>query len=159
MEFDLLCFQIDGAQISVRSERNCSCGQSFYFDLTGRCARRLILDRLETLLPVRHSNNLIVVDDEDRAGRPPHRHVRVREVDNVPAESICGASFSFDRFSTHKVNRYNVDHARLLQFNLDICELPPPPLKQQLRLLPTADRFLGSSPAASHGWDYTLRHR
>jgi hypothetical protein len=76
--------------------------------------------------------------------------VGVGEVDDLPAGSICGGSFSFDTFSTHKVNRYNVDQTRLLQFDLPICELPPQPLKQRLRLLPTTDRFLGSSPTASH---------
>src|SRR5258707_226383 len=44
---------------------------------------------------------------------PPHRHVRVREVDNLPAESICWSSFSFDGFSTHKVTRYLVSLARI----------------------------------------------
>src|SRR6266852_4600040 len=111
-----------------------------YFYPTGRRTCPLTLGRLETLLPVPHSSNLIVVDDEDHTGRPPHRNVGVSEVDGLPAESICWSSLSFDRFSSHKVNRYNIDHARLLQFDLDICELPPPPLKQRLRLFPTADR-------------------
>ena len=159
MEFDLLRLQIDGAQISARSERNWSCGQSIYFDLPGRCARRLILDRLETLVPGRHSSNLIVVDDEDRTGRPPHRHVGVREIDDLPAESICGGSFSFDRFSTHKVDWNNIDYSGALQFDVDICEVSSPLLKQRLRLLPTADRLLRSLPAGSHGSDYTLRRR
>jgi hypothetical protein len=81
------------------------------------------------------------------------------EVGNLPAESICWGSFSSDKFSTHNVDWNNIDYSGALQFYVDICQVSSPLLKQRLRLLPTADRLLRSSHAASYGWDYTPRRR
>ena len=68
MGFDLLWLRMDGAQISSRSKRNYSCGPSLLFTPDGPPRSRLILNRLEALLSVRDSSDLVVVDDEDRAG-------------------------------------------------------------------------------------------
>ena len=40
--------------------------------------------------------------------------------DNLPAESICWGSFSFDRFSTHKLDWNNADYSGAFQFEADI---------------------------------------
>jgi hypothetical protein len=70
------------AQISIRSKRNCSCGRSLLFPPDRPLRSRLILDRLEALLSV-------VVGDEHRAGRTPHRHVRVREESAFSSQKSC----------------------------------------------------------------------
>src|ERR1700757_3800986 len=103
MGFHLLWLQIDGPRSQSGAKQFLQAGILFLSD--GRRTCPLTLDRLETPLPVRDSSNLIVVDDEDRTGRPPHCHVGISDVDDLPAESIRWGPFSFDRLSTQSVQR------------------------------------------------------
>jgi MFS family permease len=70
---------------------------------------------LVVLLPVRHGSNLIVVDNEDRTVGPPHRHVGVGEVDDLPPDRFVGATVHFRRICDYKFAVYGffAEHKQL----------------------------------------------